>query len=228
MSGVRTETFTFEGHTATVIRPQAPTGAWIWKTEFLYAFDRAECALSDLGYTRVYLQISDRYGSDAAVRCMHRFHAFVTEKYGLSPKTILFGFSRGGLYAFNYALFYPESVEKIYLDAPVLDVNTWPREGTVEREQLYRECSLDATTIRTFAGNPIGNLEEFFAHRIPLLVVAGGADEVVPFPENAGRLLAYADAHGFAVERVIKPTCGHHPHSLEDLSPILSFVCDRT
>ena len=38
-------------------------GKWIWKTEFFDAFDQAERALLERGYTRVYYQISDEYGS---------------------------------------------------------------------------------------------------------------------------------------------------------------------
>ena len=34
--------FTFNGYEATVIRPENPNGKWVWKTEFLYAFDGAE------------------------------------------------------------------------------------------------------------------------------------------------------------------------------------------
>ena len=51
--------YEFNGHKATVIVPEKPNGKWIWKTEFLYAFDKAETELVDMGYTRVYYQISD-------------------------------------------------------------------------------------------------------------------------------------------------------------------------
>ena len=37
-----THTFLFNGHEATVIVPEHPNSEWIWKTEFLYAFDQAE------------------------------------------------------------------------------------------------------------------------------------------------------------------------------------------
>lgn len=217
-------TYEFAGHTATVIRPEHPNGKWIWKTEFLYAFDAAERALLAEGYTRVYYRLSDQYGCDRAVRQMHAFHRDVTGRFGLCREAILFGFSRGGLYAFRYALFYPEYVAKVYLDAPVLDMRTWPRPGTREYPEMLAACGLDEVTLREETAHPIGHLEEFFSLGIPLLVVAGGADEVVPFADNAGRLLAYAKEHGISVPSVVKPTCGHHPHSLEDVAPILDFV----
>ena len=122
----RIETFEFNGYEATVIIPEKPNGKWVWKTEFLYAFDQAERALLAKGYTRVYYQISDKYGSPAAIRLMEEFYHFVVSKFHLDKKCVLFGFSRGGLYAFNFALAYPNFVDKVYLDAPVLNLKTWP------------------------------------------------------------------------------------------------------
>jgi hypothetical protein len=100
----------FNNHKATIIRPENPNGKWIWKTEFLYAFDQAERALVEKGYTRVYYQVRNRYGGYPAIRLMKKFYDFITEEFALDKKCCLFGFSRGGLYAFNFALFYPECV----------------------------------------------------------------------------------------------------------------------
>lgn len=219
--------FVFNGYEATVIRPDKPNGKWIWKTEFLTAFDAAERALLDLGYTRVYYKISDKYGSYRAVRLMHDFYKFVVGELELDERCVLFGFSRGGLYAFNFALFYPEYVERIYLDAPVLDMRTWPPKNSRERSQVYEEYSLTEKTLETFGGHPIENLDEFFALDIPLLLVAGGADEVVPFESNSGRMIEYCKEKGIKIISIVKPDCKHHPHSLEDVTPIIDFVENR-
>ena len=216
--------FEFKGYEATVIRPENPNGKWVWKTEFLYAFDTAERELLDRGYTRVYYSISNKYGSYHAVRLMHEFHKHVVREFSLEDKCLLFGFSRGGLYAFNYALFYPECVDKIYLDAPVLDMRSWPPEGSENREQVYAEFDLTPETIETFRGHPIENLSEFFSHGIPLILVAGGADEIVPFEENSGKMIEFCKNHNIDITYIIKPECKHHPHSLDDVSPIVEFI----
>ena len=219
--------FEFNGYNATVIIPEKPNGKWIWKTEFLYAFDDAEKALLSRGYTRVYYQISDMYGSYRAVRLMREFQKFVVKEFSLCEKAILFGFSRGGLYAFNYALFYPENVEKVYLDAPVLDMKTWPWQGSVEQAEMFNEYALNITTLPYFKGNPADNLKEYFSLKIPTLLVAGGKDEVVPFEFNAKKMINYCNRNGIALEYYVKPDCGHHPHSLENVSPIIIFVESR-
>lgn len=220
----KTYEFEFNSYHATVIVPENPNGKWIWKTEFFYAFDGAERELTRLGYTRVYYSISDMYGSYRAVRLMREFYSYVTERFHLDSKAVLFGFSRGGLYAFNFAMFYPEYVSKIYLDAPVLDMRSWPPEGSNERSEVYAEYSLNPETIKYFSGHPIENLPEFFSHGIPLMLVAGDADEIVPFEENSKKLIDYCKENDIPIEYVIKPGCAHHPHSLVDVSKIVDFV----
>ena len=136
---MRTDRFLWNGYQATVVLPDEPRGKWIWKTEFFDAFDAAERELLARGYARVYLKISDLYGSPRAARLMHGFHRALLSRYPfLDEKAILFGFSRGGLYAFRYALFYPEAVERIYFDAPVLDLSSWPKAGSVGFTERWR------------------------------------------------------------------------------------------
>ena len=219
-----THTFLFNGHEATVILPEHPNSEWIWKTEFLYAFDQAEKALSDEGYTRVYYSVSDRYGSPGAIRLMHAFYRYVTDKFQLKPKCHLFGFSRGGLYAFNFALFYPECVASIYLDAPVLDLKSWPLPDSPEQAQMFAEFALNKDTLPYYRENPVDNLEEFFRLQIPLLLIAGAKDELVAFPENAGKMISYCSKFKIPLQYIVKNDCGHHPHSLENVAPITAFV----
>ena len=217
--------FEFGGTTATVITPEKPNGKWIWKTEFLTAFDQAERDLVDEGYTRVYYKLSNMYGAPSAIRRMHAFYFEVRKRFFLTEKCVLFGFSRGGLYAFHFALAHPDLVAGVYLDAPVLDVRTWPHTDSKEQRELFEICSLSKETLPTFRENPVELLSEYFSLRLPTLLVAGGADEVVPYPENAGRMIDEANACAFPLISIVKPTCKHHPHSLEDdTTPILEFV----
>lgn len=215
--------FEYNGFEAIIRIPENANGKWIWKTEFFDAFDKAERALMESGYTRVYYRISNRYGSVQAVRLMHAFHRHLIKEFGLRQKCILFGFSRGGLYAFNYALFYPEYVFKIYLDAPVLDLKTWPLEDSAEQKEMLAEYNLDKALLQSFTQNPVDNLKEFFQNQIPLLIVAGLADEVVPFESNSLRVIRFCEKNKIPITYYLKPNCKHHPHSLEDISSIITF-----
>ncbi len=223
---MKTEIFEHNGYTATVILPENPNGEWVWKTEFLYAFDQAEQALLDRGYTRVYYQISDKFGSKNAVELMYQFHQILLQKYSfLAKKANLFGFSRGGLYAFNYAISYPQMVNKIYLDAPVLNLKSWPPKNSEDQQLFFSEYGLSEKSFESFKGSPIDNIEKLYQTKIPVLMVAGDSDLVVPFCDNGQYLIDYYSKQGVKIPLYLKKECGHHPHSLEDVSPILEFIC---
>ena len=221
---MKTLGFEYNGYPATILFPDNFNGKWVWKTEFLYAFDQAERALFDDGYARVYYAISDQFGSPNAVERMRAFHEYIVKEYALAPKAFLFGFSRGGLYAFNYAAKYPERVEKLYLDAPVLDLKSWPPVGSRDYSLMLAEYGLTEAEFSTFKGSPVDNFSALYETGLPVLLVAGDSDEVVPYEDNGKRLVDYYKARGKAVELYLKAGCGHHPHSLEDVTPIVAFV----
>ena len=66
------------------------------------------------------------YVRPRALDHMDKFYAHLTAQFGLAPKTVLEGFSRGGLFAFNWAARRPDQVACIYADAPVCDFKSWP------------------------------------------------------------------------------------------------------
>ena len=216
--------FELNGYTGTVIIPDNFNGRWIWKTEFFYAYDNAERALQDLGFARVNYRISDMYGNDRSVRLMHKFHEYVVEKFDLSKKAVLFGFSRGGLYAFNYALFYPEAVEKIYFDAPVLDLKTWPHAGYREFDEMLYSYGLTENAFKNFKNSPVDNLEEFFKNNIPVMIVAGAKDKTVPYKKNCQIMVDFCKNKNLDIKYILKEDCDHHPHGLENVIPIVEFI----
>ena len=164
------------------------------------------------------------YGCPQAIAYMREFREVLRSTFRMTGKAALFGFSRGGLYAFNFALFYPECVASIYLDAPVLDLKSWPLPDSPEQAQMFAEFALNKDTLPYYRENPVDNLEEFFRLQIPLLLIAGAKDELVVFPENAGKMISYCSKFEISLQYVVKNDCGHHPHSLENVAPITAFV----
>ncbi|WP_037287560.1 hypothetical protein, partial [Saccharibacillus sacchari] len=59
---------------------------------------------------------------------------------------------------------------------------------------------------------------------IPLLLIAGGADDAVPLEENGDRLDRRYRELGGSITRIIKPDGVHHPHGLENPHQIVEFV----
>lgn len=62
------------------------------------------------------------------------------------------------------------------------------------------------------------------SNRIPVFLVCGDSDGVVPYPENGEVLAQMYENSGVPFEKVIKPGCGHHPHGLSNLKPLIDFA----
>lgn len=226
--------FVFKGHSCVLICPDNPAQGrpWLWRTEFLYAFNDADNALLHRGYHIAYCGFSDEYGSDEAVALFREFFDFIVKEYSLAPKASLFGFSRGGLYALNYALAHPNDVTCLYLDAPVVDLRSWPGglgKGCGSPSE-WEDCKKRVLGVHSDeeAGrhrtNPVNRLDEICATGIPVLIVAGDSDRVVPYEEN-GLLLAQAlERNGREARVIIKAGCDHHPHGLADVTPVVNFM----
>ena len=142
--------------------------------------------------------------------------------------------SRGGLIIYNWAGANPEKVSCIYGDAPVCDFRSWPgdlyrrRENREKPRGAWAAClkayGLSEEQAKTYKGNPVDNLEPLAKAGIPLLHVCGGADKVVPVAENTAVLEKRYKALGGSIKVILKKGVGHHPHSLKDPEPIVSFV----
>ena len=57
-----------------------------------------------------------------------------------------------------------------------------------------------------------------------MYLVCGDSDSVVPYEENGQVLSSIYRQNGRIIEETLKDGCDHHPHGLEDNSPIISFV----
>ena len=230
--GFRREDFEFEGHECILVHPENPRPGhpWVWRAEFFDAFAQADEAMVRAGYYLAYIRLSDRYGCPSAVHDMESFRKMLAEERGLGGRPHIFGFSRGGLYAVNYALAYPEHTGRLYLDAPVLDIRSWPGGlGKARRsEGCWREClacyDLTEETAKTFDRNPLDRAEELARKGVPVVLVAGGEDKTVPYDENGLPFAARFRRAGGEIRVIVKPSCDHHPHSLEDPTPVTAFL----
>ena len=62
------------------------------------------------------------------------------------------------------------------------------------------------------------------ANGVAVVCVVGDVDEAVPYEENTAVLERRLAELGQRVTVFHKPDCGHHPHGLEDVSPVVDFI----
>jgi pimeloyl-ACP methyl ester carboxylesterase len=224
--------FQVAGRAALLVKPKtaAPGNPWIWRTEFFGHEPQGDVALLGLGWHVAYIKVSDMYGAPPAIDLMSQFHDYLTKTYGLNERAVLEGFSRGGLYAVNFAATYPDKTAALYLDAPVLDIRSWPGGKGASKgdarcwQQALEIFGLTEETAKEFKGNPLDKIEPIAAAKIPILAICGDSDKVVPYTENTGILAErYKKASG-NISVILKPGGDHHPHSLKDPQPIVDFL----
>jgi len=229
--GFARQAFEVGGHKGWVVEPAtAATGRpWIWRTRFFNAWPGADLALLAQGYHLVSSEVADLYGAPVELALLEVVYAEAVARYQLAPQPVLEGFSRGGLSSLHWAIAHPDRTGGLYLDAPVCDIRSWPGNlGTGpgsagDWAKCLAAYGLAAETAPAWVP-PYDRLVPLAQARIPILIVAGDADRTVPWTENGARLAASARRLGIAVEVILKPGCDHHPHSLEDVTPIVRFV----
>jgi lysophospholipase L1-like esterase/pimeloyl-ACP methyl ester carboxylesterase len=222
-----------ENKTCSVIVPTNPLRGklWAWKGEFLDAFAKTEIELLRRGVYIVYLNAPNLLGAPEAVRHWNAAYRELTQHYGIAKKPALIGLSRGGLYCYNWAIDNPDKVACIYGDAPVVDIKSWPggkgkgKGSPADWQLAFKVYGFkDEAEALAYKGNPVDNLKPLADAKIPLIHVYGDADDVVPWDENTGVLAERYKALGGSIELIAKPGIGHHPHGLDDPTPVVEFI----
>lgn len=224
---------TVDGKTVTVVAPKdvAVGRPWVWHGEFFGHKPAPDIELLKRGFHLVYMSVPNMLGSPQAVEHWNECYEVMTTKYKFAPKVALVGLSRGGLYCYNWASANPDKVACIYGDAPVCDFKSWPGgKGTGKGSDSNWKLVLDLWKFENeqaainYKGNPVDSLKPLAEAGVPLLHVFGDADDVVPWEENTGLIATRYKALGGSIELIRKPGVGHHPHGLEDSTPIVEFI----
>lgn len=230
--GFKLREFEVAGRLCRVVIPEKPRAGnpWIWRTEFFGAFPSVDIALTKTGYHVAHMDVSGMYGAPAALDLMDRFYEHATGVLKLASKPVLEGFSRGGLYALNWAARHPQRVGSVYLDAPVCDFKSWPgakgkgKPSPNDWANCLKAYGLTEEEALAYPGNPVDNLAPLATGKIPIIAVYGDADEDVLPEENILSVEQRYKALGGTIQLIAKPGVAHHPHSLSDPKPVVDFI----
>lgn len=229
--------FVVDGRKCLLVIPHTPARGkpWIWRTEFFGHQPAVDLSLLGKGFHLTYMDVQNMYGAPVALNHMDRLYEHLVQEFGLAPKVVLEGFSRGGLFAFNWAARNPGKVACLYVDAPVCDFKSWPAgwkngKGSPRDWELCKKAYGLATDeqAKQYPLNPVDNLAPLAKARIPVLSVVGDADDVVPMEENTAVVAQRYRQLGGPITVIIKPGVGHHPHSLKDPAPIVDYILRAT
>lgn len=228
--------FEYKGIPCKVVKPKkvAPGAPWVLRARFWGHEPQTDIALLERGFHIAYCDVANLFGGPEAMKRWDRFYGLMTQA-GLSKKVVLEGMSRGGLIVYNWAEKNPEKVACVYADAPVLDGKSWPGglwkgKGSAADWEVFKTIYglKSERDIADFKGNPIHKIKSIAQGGFPMMHVCGAADEVVPIEENTKPFEEAIKANGGAISVIYKEGVGHHPHSLENPTPIVDFILSAT
>jgi len=212
--GVKRYNFTFEGFKASFDEPADPKPGrqWMWCMKWPHAFAELTGQTDGVarGYYFVYLD-DINWMNPAGLKVAKRFHDFLVRELGFSDKAFLIGMSWGGFYSTRYAAAYPEDVASIYLDAPLMNFEKFGIERWAAARAAWGEP--ENGSWEKDPRMPVNLADKIARADIPLLLLYGGVDTVVPPAVNCERFIAAYKASGGKNLQVIKrATFAHHPH----------------
>lgn len=224
--------FTFLGKKAIVILPREENrnGRAIFKTEYFGAFPVLQLEFVRQGYTFLFLENRNRWGTESELIDQEKFLHFAFEEFDLEPGVITIGMSCGGMISILLVAKYPELIRGLYLDAPVMNFLSCPGgfgNAPETTEAMWQEFEkahgMTKRELLLYRNHPIDKLDALIATRKPIYLAYGTADLCVPFEENAIELVRrYEETEiPFVVEA--KEGCGHHPHGPQDSAKVIEF-----
>ena len=152
-------------------RQAAPGRPWSWRGCYWDHEPQTEIELLNRGFHVAYVS------ADAALKPGKEWaawHAFLTEKHGLSQKPSFIGMSRGGEYAYTWGVTHPDKVACIYADNPGGNRDMLMKLGDLASNDvpLLHICgSIDPLLGRVAA--PIENIYHQWGGRITVMIKEG-------------------------------------------------------
>ena len=229
-NGFRKIDFFFEGRGAILVFQDKSNDRknWLLKTEDFDAFPELEIEMLRRGWHLAYIENVTRWCLDEDIDRKKRFAEFLHTEYGLSEKCTPVGMSCGGMIACKLAAKYPEIIASLYIDAPVMNLLSCPGgvgDGSdTMLSEFEKATGMTLQDLISYREHPIDKMHYLLEANIPIIMVYGDSDNVVPYHENGALLEKYYRERGGVITVIGKAGCGHHPHGLPDNTPIIEFI----
>jgi hypothetical protein len=209
------ETFEIGGNKAFIFAAPKPAEGkpWVWYAPTLKGVSLAGRSLYFESFLRAGISIAgfdlgEVRGSPASTA---KFTLFYDEmvKRGWSPKPILLGQSRGGMMTLAWAFRHPDKVRAWVGIYPVCNLASWPLKNS-KAATLADFALPEAEFVGKLSEfNPVDNLQGLLANKVPMFVVHGDSDVVVPFDDNTRVLKERYEAGGGRITVKLIPGEGH-------------------
>lgn len=209
------EVFAIGDHKAFVY--SAPNSAqgkpWVWYAPTLNGVSIVQRKLyfesfMNAGIGIAGFDLGEVRGSPASTAKFSLFYDAMVKR-GWSPKPILLGQSRGGLMLLAWAARNPDKVRAFVGIYPVCNLASWPLKNS-KAATLADFALPEAELLEKLSQvNPVDNLQGLLTNKVPMFVVHGDSDVVVPYVDNTRLLQERYEAGGGSITVKIVPGEGH-------------------
>lgn len=220
--------FEFQGYNAWIVKPDvqvAESTPWTWTMQWAESFVPRTPALHLLrqGWHHVTIDTFSHRMDEQGIAISQAYYNFLTSILGFNKRACLIGMSWGGFFSTRYAISNPKSVAAIYYDCPLLTFENF-NEGT--RESILKAIGPWAENApETWIDDPrmpLNMAEQLAKTEIPIYLVYGGADRVVPPENNCEAFIPRYEAAGGKLIVNKRNLFGHHPHGIEESDQTLA------
>ena len=140
----------------------------------------------DAGVAIAGIDVGECYGSPEGRKLFSSLYKELTTKQNFGAKPCLLCRSRGGLWSSSWAIRNTDKVAGIAGIYPVFDLTTYP--GMKRAAPAYKMTEADlAATLKQH--NPIEKVGTLAKAKIPVFIIHGDVDKVVPIKQNSARVV---------------------------------------
>lgn len=211
------ETFLVDGHPAFIIPAKAKMRGegrtpWVWYAPTLRGLpDKEEqwlfTRLTEAGITIAGIDVGESFGSPEGRAGYSALYDELTQRRNFARRPVLLGRSRGGLMTLNWAADNPDKVAAFAGIYPVCNLVSYP--GLAKAAPAYGLTAAQLEAALT-EHNPIDRLAPLAQARIPLLMIHGDIDTLVPLEDNSLEVRSRYFALGGQCRVIIARGQGHN------------------
>lgn len=131
------------------------------------------------------IDVGESYGSPQGQKLFTALYRELTGKHEFAAKPCLLGRSRGGLWVTSWAAANPDKVAGITGIYSVFDLRTYPGVANAAPAYGLSPAELEG---RIKELNPIARADALAEAKLPVFLIHGDEDKVVPLPQNSAEL----------------------------------------
>ena len=209
------EFFEVNGSTAFVMQPEnsAAGNPWVWYAPTLKTYPNASQQfyfeqLLEHGIAVAGYDLGEVRGAPESSAKFTGFYDAMVIK-GYSAKPVLLGQSRGGLMMLCWAFRNPDKVGAFAGIYPVCNIASWPLKNS--KPSVLADYGLSKKDILENLNqfNPPAHMARLAAQKVPMFLLHGDSDKVVPYHDNSALIKVAYEKAGGEIEVKMVPGKGH-------------------